>query len=172
MFGFNMSPSPNTREHFVISWHQLRRGYPLSSLVNRFFSLPKMWPWHTFFLYSVLRLSLCPPFLALSAWVSQCVTLCSFCVSVWKLGTPNYRGLSIIMCLAAEMYWRTVPPWKKRTPNINWGILLLRSIAMFLTVISIPSDLSKYLCLAEKKRKEKRDQYENYAINSDILYYN
>lgn len=84
---------------------------------------------------------------------SLCVTLGSFCVSVWKLGTPNYRGLSIIMYLAAEMYWRTVPPWKKRTPNINWGILLLRSISMFLTVIFIPSDLNKYLCLGEKKER-------------------
>lgn len=86
-------------------------------------------------------------------WLSQCVTLCSFCVSVWKLGTPNYRGLSVIMYLTAEMYWRTVPPWKKRTPNINWGILLLRSISMFLTVIFIPSDLNKYLCLGAKKTK-------------------
>lgn len=112
-----------------------------------------MWSCYTFPVSSFLRPSPCPPFLPISLWVSQCVTLCSFCVSVWKLGTPNYRGLCIIMYLAAEMYWRTVPPWKKRTPNINWGILLLRSISMFLTVIFIPSDLNKYLCLGEKKRK-------------------
>lgn len=84
---------------------------------------------------------------------SYCVTLCSFCVSVWKLGTPNYRGLSIIMYLAAEMYWHTVPPWKKRTPNVNSGILLFGSISMFPTVTFIPLDLNKYLCLGIKKRK-------------------
>lgn len=99
---------------------------------------------------SVLRPSICPPFLP----GSRCVTLCSFCVSLWKLGTPNYRGLSIIMYLAVKMYWRTVPPWKKRTPNINWGILLLRSISMFLTVIFILSDLNKYLRLVKKREND------------------
>lgn len=103
-----------------------------------------MWSCNTF---PSLTLSSISAHFSLSLF--ECVTLCSFCVSVWKLGTPNYRGLSIIMYLAAEMYWRTVPPWKKRTPNINWGILLLRSISMFLTVIFIPSDLNKYLCLSE-----------------------
>lgn len=84
---------------------------------------------------------------------SYCVTLCSFCVSVWKLGTPNYRGLSIIMYLAAKMYWHTVPPWKKRTPNVNSGILLFGSISMFPTVTFIPLDLNKYLCLGTKNEK-------------------
>lgn len=56
----------------------------------------------------------CPSVCSLFLPDSHCVTLCSFCVSLWKLGTPNYRGLSVIMYLAAEMYWRTVPPWKKK----------------------------------------------------------
>lgn len=113
--------------------------------------------------------SLCPPSVCLC--LSFSLTLCSLRVSVWKLGTPNYRGLSVIMYLAAEMYWRSVPPWKKRTPSINWGILPLRSISMFLTVIFIPSDLNKYLCLAEKKENKKmrewgKNQYEKYVIIS------
>lgn len=112
-------------------------------------SVTEMRSCYTFPVSSFLRPSICPPFLP----DSHCVTLCSFCVSLWKLGTPNYRGLSIIMYLAVEMYWHTVPPWKKRTPNINWGILLLRSISMFLTVIFILSDLNKYLCLVKKKRE-------------------
>lgn len=112
-----------------------------------------MWSCFTFPMSSFLRPSVRPPFLP----DSQCVTLCSFCVSLWKLGTPNYRGLSIIMYLAAEMYWCTVPPWKKKTPNINWGILLLRSISMFLTVIFIPSDLNKYLCLVKKEEEEEEN---------------
>lgn len=110
-----------------------------------------------------LRPSACPPFLA----DSHCVTLCSFCVSRWKLGTPNYGGLSVIMYLAAEMYRRSVPPWKKRAPNINWGILLLRSISMFLTLKVSPADLCKYLRLPKKRKltSEKKCQYENYSCS-------
>lgn len=105
----------------------------------------------------------CPPFLA----DSHCVTLCSFCVSRWKLGTPNYGGLSVIMYLAAKMYRRSVPPWKKRAPNINWGILLLRSISMFLTLKVSPADLCKYLRLLKKRKltSEKKCQYENYSCS-------
>lgn len=95
-----------------------------------------------------LCFSVCPPFLA----DSHCVTLCSFCVSRWKLGTPNYGGLSIIMYLAGEMYRSSVPPWKKRAPNINWGILQLRSISMFLT-LKVTTARPVQIFASAKKRK-------------------
>ena len=81
--------------------------------------------------------------------VCVCVCITGLCVCVWKLGTPNYGGLSVIMYLAVELYGHTVLLWKQRTPNIHLGILPARSISMFMTVIFIRSDLNKYLCLGD-----------------------
>lgn len=69
--------------------------------------------WSCHIMISVLHPSLHPPWLTISD------SLCDLVFLLWKLGTPNYEGLSVIMYLTAEMYSRTVPPWKKRTANIN-----------------------------------------------------
>lgn len=122
-----------------------------------------MWSCCTFLLSSFLCPSCRPSF---SASFLTAFDLVLLLASVWKLGTPNYRGLSIIMYLAAEMYWHTVPPWKKRTPTVNWGDITVE-INFHVSDSDIHSLIPEQIFMSGGKKEKMRESTSNYSIISD-----